>query len=98
MLARIMAVAAFTREPGNYLLKSIYKDGKDDQYYTSRPTANMHYLLSDYKKVFNKAYGLAATKVWWFAWKAGGEKYRINCALLQIDKAKEILTTQKWEG
>lgn len=96
MLARVMAVANFTPEPGNYLLKATYKDGKHAEFYTNQPTANMHYLLSDYKKVFNIAYKIAQGKIWPFAWLVGGEGYRIKCALLQMVAAREALTDAKW--
>lgn len=95
MLTRLLAAAPFNGKQGHYILQATGTGGKA-YYYTDHPTVEMHNILSAYKKVFLKAYWLARERMWPVAWSLSGEGYRITCALMQMDKARELLATEKW--
>lgn len=97
MLGRILSEAHFNRTQGHYILQATNIESTS-YYYTDRPTVTMHRLLSDYKKVFKRAYEIAEMKTWSFAWQAAGEAYRINCALMNMESARQKIIVEKWEG
>lgn len=97
MLSRLLAAAPFNNKQGHYILQATGTHGRT-YHYTDHPTVEMHNILSSYKKVFLKAYQLARERMWPVAWSLSGEGYRIACALMQMDKARELTMAEKWGG
>jgi len=98
MAQRVILEGQFSSKEDRYMLVVSFSSKDKQTYYAGIITWEMNVIFRNYKKVFNKAYELAQKKVWPFAWRTGGEKYRINCALLQMNKAREMLTTKAWGG
>jgi hypothetical protein len=95
ILSRVLNSTQFKREPAHYILRAMGTKTME-VYYTDTPTEAMTIILRDYNQVFKRAYGLAESKIWHFAWKAAGEKRRIAWALLRMDAAREMVTDEKW--
>jgi hypothetical protein len=95
MAQRVILEGKFSSEQDKYMLVVSYNSKEKQTYYAKAITWEMNVIFRDYKKQYNKAYELAKARIWPVAWKMGGQKYRINCALLQMAAAREQVTAEK---